>query len=197
MISKKTFLKIINLIIKEEDEQNAFDYALKEYAPSDFTGFAKMGLLDDLVDILKDLMEDEHDYIGWWLWDSPERGKKPEYCKIWLGDSDDPDTEVVVVDTPEKLYDFMVTEYSKTPSKDTLRMVVKAQDNGIKFSLKRIQELIDTNSKTKNEGWEERNTLLKLAKDRIEDEYRFTAGTNKDLSLDEDLHIISVLDEES
>ena len=197
MISKKTFLKIINLITREEDEQNAFDFALKEYAPSDFTGFAKIGLLNDLVDILKDLMGDEDDYIDWWLWDSPERGKNPELCKIWLGDPDDPKTEVVIVDTAEKLYDFLFTQHSKAPSRESLQMVVKAQDNGVRFSLKRIQDLIDTNSKTKNKGWEERNTLLKLVKNKIEDDYHYSAGVKRDLSLDKPLHIISALDEES
>ena len=197
MISKRAFLRIINLIIKEEEAQKRFDEALREYAPSDFTGFAKLGILDELVDILSDLMQDEYDYLGWWLWDSPEMGRNPEFCKIWLGDEDDPNTEIVIVDTPEKLYDFMFTQYSKAPSKETLRMTVKAQDNGVKFALKKLEELKKTNTQTQNEGWENRNALLEYAQTQIENQYRFDRGIGADLHFQQPFNIISVLDEES
>ena len=197
MLTKKQFLTIMNIILKEEESQNKFDEALKEYAPSDFTGFAKMGLLDDLVGFLKNVMNDEGDYISWWLWDSPDKGKNPKFCKIWLGDADDPETPVMEITTPEKLYDFLLLNYEKAPSKESIEMAVKAQDNGVKFALKILNEMQETNKKTGNQGWEERNALLKYAQDKIEHEYRFSRGIGADLNLDKELHIIGVLDEEN
>lgn len=197
MLTKKQFLTILNLILKEEDAQEKFDEAIREYAPSDFTGFAKTGLLDTLVDFLVDAMEDSDGYISWWLWDAPDRGKNKKGSRIWLGDSDDPDTEVIEIVTPEQLYSFLVANYGKAPSKDTVRTIIKSQDNGIKFALKTLDELIHTNNMTSNEGWTDRGALLRYARDKIENEYRLARGANADLNYSDNLFIISVLEDES
>lgn len=197
MLTKKQFLTILNLILKEEDAQEKFNEALREYAPSDFTGFAKMGILDTLVDFLVDAMEDSDGYISWWLWDAPDRGRNPKGCRIWLGDSDDPDTEVVEIITPEQLYSFLVANYGKAPSKDTIRLAVKSQDNGVKFALRQIDNIIESNIEAKNPGWEERKTLMELLIGKISNEYLLARGTGADLNYLDDSIIISVLEDES
>jgi len=197
MLTKKQFLTILELILKEEDSQEKFDEALREYAPSDFTGFAKTGLLDILVDFLVDAMGDDDGYISWWLWDAPDRGRNKKGSRIWLGDSDDPDTEVIEIVTPEQLYNFLLLNYGKAPSKETIQMAVKSQDNGVKFAIRQIDNILKSNLKAKNEGWEERKTLMEYLIGKICNEYLLARGVGADLNCQDNPTIISVLEDES
>ena len=203
MLTKKQFTKILNHIIKEEDRQERFNEALREYAPSDFTGFSKPDHTVFLVEILEDLMGDEPEgeygttYISWWLWDCPDRGrcKNDDSCTLWLGEHDDPDTPKIIVRTPEDLYDAILINKSKAPSKESIQMAIKAQDNGVKFALKTIKEVKDKNFETHNKGWAERDAEMEYLAQKIINSYLLEAGVNRDLNLDEDLHIISILEE--
>lgn len=205
MLAKKQFIKIINHIVEEEDRQEKFDQALKEYAPSDFTGFSNPNHTVFLVELLEELMGDVPEkkygttYISWWLWDCPNRGKceKDSSCTVWFGDADDPDTDKIVVRTPEDLYNLLLIQYGKSPSKKSIQMAVTAQDNGVKFTLKTIDDILETNIKTKNKGWEDRKTLMEYLIGKISNEYLLTRGTGADLNYQDNSTIISVLDEES
>lgn len=197
MISKARFLKIIHFLIGEEAKQEELHKALKKYAPSDFTGFLKTDIGIFILDFLQTEMNDTDNYIGWWLYDCPKRGKceDDKRCTIWLGDIDNPDTDKVVIRTPEDLYDFLITQTGSAPSKESLDLTKKAQDNGVKFALQTINQIKEKNSKTRNPGWEERQTLMQYLIDKITNTYLAKAGVNRDLNLDEDLHIISTLEE--
>lgn len=203
MLTKKQFIKILDYIIKEEDKQEKFSQALKEYAPSDFTDFSKPDITTFLVEILEDLMDDkpyskyDDSTISWWLWGCPDRGRceNDDSCTIWLGEPDDPETEKFIIRTPEDLYAFLVVSHGKAPSEESIQMAIKAQDTGVKFALKIIKDIKNKNFETHNKGWSERDAEMEYLLQKITNEYLFKAGTNRDLNLDEDLHIISILEE--
>lgn len=199
MLTKKQFLERLNFIIDYDKKVEKYDQALKQFAHSDFTGFydedLHCHLLNSLVEDMNIPFDD--DVISWWLYDCPEAGKNPKHCKIWDGDPDDPNTIEYNLTTPEKLYDYIFITYSKTPSKSTLKAILKAQDSGVKFALKEIHELRKENRKTKNQDWEDRDTLLKYTQTIVENRYRYTRGVNADLDFKKDLFIITSLDEES
>lgn len=199
MLTKKQFLERINFIIEYDKAVEKYDKALKEFANSDFTGYYDEKLHLHLLSTLAEDMEQdpEDDLISWWLYDCPEAGKHPEHAKIWDGEKDDPDTTEYDVSTPEKLYDYIFISKAKSPSKETIKMVVKAQDNGVKFALKTIQEIRKTNKKTRGQDWEDRDTILRYTQNKIGDEYLFQRGIGVDLNYSKPFTIISTLEEES
>ena len=199
MLTKKQFLERLNFIIEYDKSVERYDQALKEFAHSDFTGYYDEKLHNHLINMLVEDMDQDpdDDLISWWLYDCPEAGKHPEHANIWDGDADDPNTTKYTIATPEDLYDYIFIHYSKAPSKDTIKSIVKAQDSGVKFALREIQHLRKTNNRTRNKGWEERDILFKYIQSQIENQYRFTRGIGADLNFDKPLNIISVLEDES
>lgn len=199
MLTKQQFIKRLNFIINYNKKVEEYDHALKEFAHSDFTGFYDEELHSYLLSTLTEDMNipPDDDVISWWLYDCPEAGRNPGHCKIWLGDADDPNTEVLNILTPEDLYNYIFITYSKTPSKSTIKSILKAQDSGVKYSLKQIQDIRKENNKTRNQDWEDRDTLLKYTQTIIENHYRYDRGVNADLDFKKDLYIITSLDEES
>lgn len=112
MITLVEFEEILNHIKKnEEDNRNLTDILVS----SDCTGFTMFGsdLVHDIVILLSKIFNDEHDFISWWLWDSPNHfvwweGKKYDLTEVkdlyyWLKGEydlvkseveDEPDQEV-------------------------------------------------------------------------------------------------------
>lgn len=197
MLTKKQFLERLNYLMDYQKKVDKFDEALREFAPSDFTGFHDDDVHTHLLNTLVEDMNDKDDYISWWLYDCPNAGKNPEHAKIWLGDENDPDTIVVDVSTPEKLYDYIHANYGQAPSKDTMRTIIKSQDNGFKFALKHINDLKEANSETGNVGWEDRDSLFDFILKTITNDYLYARGTGADLNYHDSLYIISMLDKES
>lgn len=196
MLTKKQFKKLLDRIIYEEERQQKLDKALQEYAPSDFTGFYDSDLSAFLLEILADLMDDKYDTISWWLWDAPDRGrcKDDRSCTICFKDEDSPE---YVIRTPDDLYDYLVLSNLTSPTKDHLRLAKRAQDNGVKYAISEIRGISDTNKRTKNPGWEERDALLKYTASKIINDYQIAAGANPGLSSDDNIYIICTAEEES
>lgn len=196
MITKEQFLKRLNFILDYEKSVEKYDKALKEFAHSDFTGYYDENLHCHLLEMLsEDMHQEDDDLISWWLYDCPEAGKNPKHAKIWDGDKDDPNTTEYDVSTPEKLYDYLFITYSKAPSKETMNMTIKAQDSGVKFTLKEIEKMKKNNAKTQNKGWEDRQTILDFIQTQITNHYLLKRGPQADLDLSKPLHIISSLEE--
>ena len=197
MITKKQFLQRLQFILDYEKAVEKYDQALKEFAHSDFTGYYDEKLHTHLLSMLAEDMNDEDDVISWWLYDCPEAGKHPEHANIWDGDIDDPNTIKYTIATPEDLYDYLFIQNSKAPSKETMRMTVKAQDTGVKFALHQIALLKEKNKETKNNGWDERLALLDFTLSKIKNEYLLHRGVGADLNYSEPFTIISILEDES
>lgn len=101
MLTKELFLSSIEKIRQQEARVEEFNKALGKMC-SGFPGFDSDNLfLIALRDLLKHDMQDEYDYIDWWLYEAPDAG----YTVWW-----DEDGEEVSVDLtePEALYDFLV-----------------------------------------------------------------------------------------
>lgn len=196
MLTKKQFLQRLKFLMDYNASVEKYDQALKEFAHSDFTGYYDEKLSTYLLQTLsEDMEQEEDDLISWWLYDCPEAGKNPQHAKIWDGDRNDPETTEYDVSTPEKLYDYIFITYSKAPSKESIQMAVKAQDNGVRFTLKEIEKLKTKNAKTKIKDWENRETLLNFLQTQISNHYLFERGIGADLNLDKPLHIISILED--
>ena len=101
MLPKELFLSSIEKIRQQESRVEEFNKALGKMC-SGFPGFDNDNLfLIALRDLLKHDMQDEYDYIDWWLYEAPDAG-----YTIWR----DEDGKEVSVDLtrPEALYDFLV-----------------------------------------------------------------------------------------
>lgn len=186
MLKKEDFIKAINYILTEREKEAKFDLALKDFAPSDFTGFWR----DDsaLVDWLANVMEDKYENIAWWVYDT-DGGKLTDMCKITYGEPDDPDYKEWDIRTPSDLYDYLMEEYLENTdfqptTNTTFDIGCKAQTEGVRFALNEIAKINKANEKTGNPGWENRKTLMTLLYNNIVNHYLQTTGLDA-TSLDE------------
>lgn len=186
MITKQQFIERLQFIQDYTNRMNDFDKALKKFGHSDFSGFYDEDIILHLVKCLQEDMNDIYENISWWLYEAPEGEKK-----IWESDIE------WDVSTPELLYAYLYVHHGDAPTTQELKRVVRAQDDGVKFALQILEEMKQTNGKTKNEGWGERGALLRYAQDKIEHEYRFQRGIGANLNYKDKFNIISVLENES
>lgn len=190
MLTRKQFKDLIGYYQKECKDMDEFDEALKKYAQSDFTGFYRDQVYD-IIKLAESLMNDKYSYISWWLFDT--NNQDPEYTKIWEEGEEEPSWDIRTLDD---LYDYLLITYYQTPPKEQLDAIIKAQDNGVKFALKTINDLAKKNAQTGNKDWQERNAMFELVSSKIENEYLLLRGMT-DLHSDENCPIISILNEES
>ena len=86
MLSKNVFCDALNAIKEQSKINEEFSKALETVGDGFFVFGAKNKCLDALLSVLKDGMNDKYDYVDWWKSND----------KHW------------VLDTPEKLYDYLV-----------------------------------------------------------------------------------------
>ena len=98
MISKETFVKVIDLIKKQEEIDKKFGESLETVCDSWCFYGLKNSKYDALNMLLKEIFKDEGDFIGWWLYEDVD--KVITYTK--------PIEKEVRLDTAEQLYDFLV-----------------------------------------------------------------------------------------
>lgn len=106
ILSKEDFVYYINKI-KEVDRKWSEFYSILDAWPSSND---KLSLIIECADLLSFAMEDEVDpklgtWISWWCWET-EYGENKDMNKIWL--PKDSEEVELVLDTPEKLHDFLV-----------------------------------------------------------------------------------------
>ena len=175
MLSKEVFLEKLHEIIKIQEDDDRLDRALKEVAPSDFTGFSRIEYTNKLLDELsEDMHDEEDDYIGWWLYDCPERGQceYDDECTVWL-QNDRP----FVIRTEEDLYDFLVYNYKEgeeSPSDDA--MLRRAQMDGVRYAINIITKLRHVNQATDGAKSGEYEALMQYLSDKIRNEYALDTG---------------------
>jgi len=115
MIEKEVFLKMMNLITKQYDKDNAFGAALSECC--DRIVYLEMGKNLDAFLLLAKKTIDPDEWISWYFFDTMDH-------EIEVGD------DKIIVDTPEKLYDFLKEEYPIVPKmikKATFLEILKLQ----------------------------------------------------------------------
>lgn len=193
MLTREQFKTLIIYIMAEKEKGDRLDEALREYAPSDFTGFCKE--TDDLLEFLEDVMGDTDGTISWWMYET-EYGEREEMINIW--EKDDPDDKPTWrIKTLDDLYNYIYAHHKEAPSKKELKSLLFQQEQGFKFALSKIRELRDTNTKTANKGYEERNYLLNYLLETLPNDYIFATGVGHLPDIDEGVFIISTLDGES
>lgn len=98
MISKKTFVEVIKAIQKQDLVDENFSNALETVCDSWCIYGTINKKYDALFLLLKEIFNDENDWIGWWLYEDVK--KVVTYTK--------PRKREVKLDTPEKLYKFLI-----------------------------------------------------------------------------------------
>lgn len=100
VLSKEQFAEYINHIINLYENSKTLEKALQIFCNDrDFTGF--LYSLEFELKFLKNLIDDENDWIEWWIYEGRENPKENAiYCngKKWT------------IDSPETLYDFLFQE---------------------------------------------------------------------------------------
>ena len=100
MLSKEGFCKALQMIKEQESIDEQFSKALNLVGDGHFVFGAENKYLMALRDVLKEAVNDQYDYIDWWLYEGA-----PDY-KIW---NEDESIEWDLTE-PEALYDFITTE---------------------------------------------------------------------------------------
>lgn len=105
MIRKDDFVNSINALLKQAERDEEVNEALDiicnnkhSFCVAETSTIVTTALLD----LLRNLINDEDDYIGWWLYEDVEKEVKDAFGNI------------IELDTPEKLYDFLVSNYKQS-----------------------------------------------------------------------------------
>lgn len=100
MISKETFINVMDRLETLNKKMDAVDTALRELSP-DFGGFYIPDTLDIVVQLLKDVFKDEDDWIEYFIYES-------DWLRIFeLGDVT-VDEKPIDLSTWEKAYEFLI-----------------------------------------------------------------------------------------
>ena len=99
MLTKKTFIKSLETIRRQEELTDKLNEAYCEMNPG-FYGICTGGLLlNQLIEVMEDAMEDIGQTISWWLFEDVD--------KVIYWEEDGKEISVDVT-TPEDLYDYLV-----------------------------------------------------------------------------------------
>ena len=103
MLKRETFVDAISKIKKHEELMDRLDTVCREFGsfrPSlDFGNLH----LQALLDVLREAMNDKHDYISWWLFEGTDQTVSWEEDGQWV---------TIELKDAETLYDYLV-EYNK------------------------------------------------------------------------------------
>ena len=100
MLSKDTFCEALRKIQAQKDRDEQLSKALATMGDGHFVFEGGALVLAALLDVLKEAVNDQYDYISWWLYDAA-----PCY-EVW---TDDEKTKWCLKE-PEVLYDFIRDE---------------------------------------------------------------------------------------
>ena len=102
MLPKELFLSTIEKIQKQEARIDEFNTALSKICDGFPVFDSENQYLIALRELLKYTMQDQYDYIGWWLYEAPDAG-----YTIWWNDEDGKEIRVDLTE-PGALYDYLL-----------------------------------------------------------------------------------------
>ena len=105
MLSKEGFCKALQMIKEQESIDEQFSKALNLVGDGLFVFGAENKYLLALRDILKEAVNDQYDYIDWWLYEAADD------FEIWEADC----TMKYCLKEPEELYDFITGTLKPVP----------------------------------------------------------------------------------
>ena len=100
MLSKEAFCKALRLIQEQTDINIQVEKALDLVGDGHFVFGVNNKYNEALMMVLKETVNDQYDYISWWLYEAT-----PDY-KVWSKDED----KEWCLKEPEALYDFIRDE---------------------------------------------------------------------------------------
>ena len=106
MLTKDTFCKCLAMIQEQDQINEQFSKALDLVGNGHFVFGTGNRYLTALHLAFKEAMNDQYDYLDWWLFETSD-------YMIWTGD----EKKEWCLKEPEALYDFIVTE-CQTPKED-------------------------------------------------------------------------------
>lgn len=104
MIKKDDFVRSINALLKQAERDEEVNEALDVICNNEHSfcvAETSTIVTTALLVLLRNLINDEDDYIGWWLYEDVEKEVKDVFGNK------------IKVDTPEKLYDFLMSNYNQ------------------------------------------------------------------------------------
>lgn len=196
MISRETFVRELAIAkrwAEREDDLNAaldkycgypqvevpkgaMTAIVKEDRESDFSICFYPGHYCHLLDLLSELVGDK-DLPRWgtivssWVYDY-NWGEQP------LNIYDDNDEIIQSITNAGELYDYIMQNRKVSEDDPEMLALFKAQGDGVKFAINVIDNLRNKNEQTANEDWQEREALLKLAREKIRNEYMIHSGAD-------------------
>ena len=105
MLSKEGFCKALQLIKEQESIDEQFSKALNLVGDGHFVFGAENKYLLALRDVLKEAVNDQYDYIDWWLYEATD-----DYT-VWEADC----TMKYCLKEPEALYDYITGTLKPAP----------------------------------------------------------------------------------
>ena len=100
LLSKETFCSALRMIGEQERINDEVAVALDKVCGGHSAFGCNNKYLTALLMVLKEAVNDQYDYIDWWLYEGAD-----EY-KVWSAD----EREEWILKEPEALYDFIVAE---------------------------------------------------------------------------------------
>ena len=100
MVSKELFCKALRMIVEQEAIDEDFGRALQKVGNGHFAFGTENKYRQALLMVLKETVNDQYDYIGWWLYEGA-----PNYM-VWSED----ESKEWCLKEPEALYDYIRTE---------------------------------------------------------------------------------------
>ena len=105
MIRKDDFVRSINALLKQAERDEEVNEALDVICNNEHlfcVAETSTIVTTALLVLLRNLINDEDDYIGWWLYEDVEKEVKDAFGNI------------IELNTPEKLYDFLISNYKQS-----------------------------------------------------------------------------------
>lgn len=100
MISKETFVNTMKRLEELDTKMDAADAALKELCP-DFCGLYITEPFDIVVDLLKDILKDKYDSLGYFIYEL-------DFLRNFHMGCVTEDGEPIDLSTWDKVYDYMI-----------------------------------------------------------------------------------------
>lgn len=105
IISKKVFCNALRMIKEQEATDEQFSNALNLVGDGHFVFGVENKYLLALRDVLKETVNDQYDYIGWWLYEATDN------FDVWEADY----TLKYCLKEPEALYDYITGTLKPVP----------------------------------------------------------------------------------
>lgn len=105
MIRKDDFVRSINAILEQAERDEEINNALDVICNNEYSycvAETSTIVTTALIELLGNLTNDEDDYINWWLYEDVEKEVRDAFGNI------------IELDTPEKLYDFLISNYKQS-----------------------------------------------------------------------------------